>query len=209
MFFSKKSFNNYRGNKKKFLIPQAATYEFEISKKENTKKRKSLKLGYLGEFKDIKNIKILIEAVLELKNLNIHLLLAGNKERDNFFVSKYYDNDNIQFMGYLNDNDKDAFFKKIDFLVLPSFYDAWGMVINEAMTKGIPCIVSDGVNSKEIINKKFIFKNNSKESLINVLFLAYNITHEEYETLSLESIEKIKEYTIEKSAKKIYEVLID
>ena len=72
-------------------------------------------------------------------------------------------------MGYLNDNDKDAFLK-IDFLVLPSFYDAWGMVINEAMTKGIPCIVSDGVNSKEIINKKFIFKNNSKESLINVLF---------------------------------------
>ena len=70
-----KSFSNYRGNKKKFLIPQAATYG-EISKKENTKK--SLKIGCLGAFKDIKNIKILIEAVLEL-NLNIHLLL--NKKR--------------------------------------------------------------------------------------------------------------------------------
>jgi glycosyltransferase involved in cell wall biosynthesis len=207
IFFSKKSFDSYQGKKKKYLIPQTATYKFEIFKKKNTKKKQSLKLGYLGEFKDIKNIKLLIETVFELKNLNINLLLAGNKNKDNFIVNKYNNYNNIQFIGYIND--KDSFFEEIDFLVLPSFYDAWGMVINEAMSKGIPCIVSDGVNSKEIIDKRFVFKNNSKKSLINVLLLAYNITQEEYETLSIKSIEKIEEYTIEESAKKIYEVLID
>jgi glycosyltransferase involved in cell wall biosynthesis len=45
--------------------------------------------------------------------------------------------------GFVNQCNLGLFFSAADVFVLPSAYDTWGLVVNEAMHWGLPCIVSD------------------------------------------------------------------
>jgi glycosyltransferase involved in cell wall biosynthesis len=51
----------------------------------------------------------------------------------------------IRFAGFLNQSRMPKAYAAADALVLPSEGETWGMVVNEAMASGKPCIVSDGV----------------------------------------------------------------
>jgi glycosyltransferase involved in cell wall biosynthesis len=54
--------------------------------------------------------------------------------------------DRIHFAGFRNQTELPAFYKTSNILVLPSDgSETWGLVVNEAMACGIPCIVSDAV----------------------------------------------------------------
>jgi glycosyltransferase involved in cell wall biosynthesis len=50
----------------------------------------------------------------------------------------------VTFTGFLNQTAMADAYAAADVLVLPSSADTWGLVANEAMVRGIPCIVSDG-----------------------------------------------------------------
>ena len=50
--------------------------------------------------------------------------------------------------GFVNQSALGPYFKAADVFVLPSNYDTWGLVVNEAMHFGLPCIVSDMVGSR-------------------------------------------------------------
>jgi glycosyltransferase involved in cell wall biosynthesis len=45
--------------------------------------------------------------------------------------------------GFVNQNELGLYFAAADVFVLPSAYDTWGLVVNEAMHWGLPCVVSD------------------------------------------------------------------
>jgi glycosyltransferase involved in cell wall biosynthesis len=49
------------------------------------------------------------------------------------------------FTGFLNQSKLANAFVAADVLVLPSEHETWGIVVNEAMWSGLPCIVSDQV----------------------------------------------------------------
>jgi glycosyltransferase involved in cell wall biosynthesis len=49
------------------------------------------------------------------------------------------------FTGFLNQSKLANAFVAADVLVVPSEHETWGMVVNEAMWSGLPCIVSDQV----------------------------------------------------------------
>ena len=54
--------------------------------------------------------------------------------------------DRIHFAGFLNQSELPAYYAASNALVLPSeASETWGLVVNEAMACGIPCIVSDAV----------------------------------------------------------------
>ena len=62
-----------------------------------------------------------------------------------------------------------AIFQNHDVVVLPSYSEVWGVVVEEALNNGIPVIVSDRVgcadeNIKEGHNG-LVFKNNDEDSL--------------------------------------------
>jgi glycosyltransferase involved in cell wall biosynthesis len=50
--------------------------------------------------------------------------------------------------GFINQSELGLYFSAADVFVLPSTYDTWGLVVNEAMHYGLPCIVSDKVGSR-------------------------------------------------------------
>jgi len=53
----------------------------------------------------------------------------------------------VSFAGFLNQSQIVQAYACSDVLVLPSAGETWGMVVNEAMACGLPCLVSDRVGS--------------------------------------------------------------
>jgi hypothetical protein len=51
----------------------------------------------------------------------------------------------VAWAGFLNQSEVAIAYGCADCLVLPSDAETWGLVVNEAMATGLPCIVSDGV----------------------------------------------------------------
>jgi glycosyltransferase involved in cell wall biosynthesis len=56
--------------------------------------------------------------------------------------------DRVRFLGFVNQSGLPAVYRSADILVLPSEYDAFGVVVNEAMLCGCPAIVSDRVGAR-------------------------------------------------------------
>jgi glycosyltransferase involved in cell wall biosynthesis len=71
--------------------------------------------------------------------------------------------------GFVNQSELGTYFKASDVFVLPSRFDTWGLVVNEAMHFGLPCIVSDMVGSRRDLIKDgetgFVFKHQESEDL--------------------------------------------
>ena len=77
--------------------------------------------------------------------------------------------DKIKFKGSILNKKIKFEIKKYDLLILPSKFEPWGLVIEEAIYNGIPVISSNkvGCNRDLIANLKvgYVFKNNSLQSL--------------------------------------------
>jgi len=50
--------------------------------------------------------------------------------------------------GFVNQTQLGRYFRAADVFILPSRFDTWGLVVNEAMHYGLPCIVSDRVGCR-------------------------------------------------------------
>lgn len=48
-------------------------------------------------------------------------------------------------LGFRNQRELSPYYHAADLLVLPSIHEVWGLVVNEAMHHGIPCVVSEAV----------------------------------------------------------------
>lgn len=120
---------------------------------------------FVGQLKDGKGIKDLIEAFRFIDNKNVKLLLAG-KEESPHKLTEYRNmvtihnlNENVEFVGQVNDIHR--YMQAVDLLILPSYEGVEGMgrVMFEAMACGTPAMGSDtsGVN-EAIIDDKLKFE---------------------------------------------------
>lgn len=75
----------------------------------------------------------------------IHVILVGDGVlldacRNAITANKL---NNVHLVGFKNQTELPSFYAAANVLVLPSEYETWGLVLNEAMACGLPCIVSD------------------------------------------------------------------
>ena len=73
------------------------------------------------------------------------------------------------FLGFQNQTQLSQYYHAADMLVLPSlFSETWGLVVNDALHHGLPCIVSDAVGcAPDLIENGVtgaVFENGSEES---------------------------------------------
>jgi len=75
--------------------------------------------------------------------------------------------------GFVNQTGICEYFKAADLFILPSRFETWGLVVNEAMIFDLPVIVSDQVGCREDLvlpgQTGDTFKNDQLESLVEVL----------------------------------------
>ena len=81
-------------------------------------------------FKEYNRLKLIIVGEGELKNELIHSCNNLNIE------------EHVEFLGRKNKKEVINLITNSDFVVLPSFYEGWGLVVNEAMATGTPVIMT-------------------------------------------------------------------
>jgi glycosyltransferase involved in cell wall biosynthesis len=93
----------------------------------------------------------LLEAFARANVPNSYLVYAGDgPEKGNLErrATELGFADRVKFLGFVNQSQLPAAYCASDFLVLPSLFEPFGLVVNEAMLCGLPVVVSDRVGAK-------------------------------------------------------------
>lgn len=126
-----------------------------------------LRLIYVGQITFRKGLHHLFQIVsTELKE-TCDLSVIGFYNNSNELYREYEDSNNIKFLGFINHDDLMNYYKKSDVFVFPTLGEGFGLVLLEAMSVGLPCIVSDLAGGDDAIDNGkngFVFQaGNDKE----------------------------------------------
>ena len=110
-----------------------------------------LRLVFVGSLIVRKGLDLLIEAVrcASTTRLRISLDVFGPGAPDAYG----FDDEYVRYCGQIPFGKTQEIVASYDLLVLPSRYDGWGVVVNEALCAGVPVICSDQVGAGVVIDK--------------------------------------------------------
>ncbi len=159
-------------------------------------------VGAMGRLVKKKGFELLVRTCIEMDN--VELLIAGHGEEFNNLKNISNNNKSIKLLGWIEN--KDFFFKKIDVFCSSSLEEPFGLVIIEAMSRGIPVISTNCHGPIDIIkNNKdglLIEKNNKLELQNAITRLKDNVNLRS--KLGLNAIDKYKKkFTFEEYLKNI------
>ena len=179
-YFINIKFNNYLANKIIEIPPYVEEKNIVLSENSSDKTR----IGFLGRICEEKGLNYLISLsnILNNKKINHELIIAGDIGDKRFikYIHKLKklssSNKSIKFIGKLDNNQKEYFYKNIDLFILPSInsFEAFGIVQLEAMSYGVPVISSNINGVRTIINKTkngYIFETKNLDDLLNKFLL--------------------------------------
>ena len=102
-----------------------------------------LTVGFIGSLAPHKGVLTLLEAV-RATDAEWRLLIAGDGALAEEVRTAARDHARIEYAGYVDGADKEAFFDRIDLLVVPSEWEEpAAIVVVEAAVRAIPMVVSD------------------------------------------------------------------
>ena len=113
-------------------------------------------IGTMARMVPKKGVDVYIEAlaIVKSRGLKFRAVIGGGGELESDLraqvTSLGLDND-IKFIGWVGD--KDAFYAGLDMFVLPSHYEAFGIVVIEAMAAGVPIVSTDAIGPREILRE--------------------------------------------------------
>jgi len=104
---------------------------------------------FSGNLQSHKGVDVLIRAFIELSThrTDVHLVIIGQGPAETELKELAGAADRIHWPGFVNQSGMPLHLAAADIFVLPSYVEPWGLVVNEAMACGLPCIVSDVVGA--------------------------------------------------------------
>ncbi|MBN7774073.1 glycosyltransferase family 4 protein [Clostridium aminobutyricum] len=97
----------------------------------------------VGQFIQRKGFEDLLKACSLLAE-NISVYIIGGSPTDTYKnIVKKYNLENVHFIGFKTKTELIDFYHCADIFVLPTREDIWGLVVNEAMSHGLPTITTD------------------------------------------------------------------
>lgn len=172
-------------------------------------------LIFVGRFAPVKGLPFLIAAVSMIKNEipNIKLLLIGyGDEQDNLkeSVKKLNLENNIVFLGPIENTEIPAYLSASDVFVLPSLSEGLPLVILEAMAAGLPIIATKITGMPEIIqegkNGFLVEPANPNDLADRIIYLCNNSLVRKY--ISENNKAKSEHFGWEKIAEKLEDIYI-
>jgi len=146
------------------------------------KKDNNLNIGILGGMGNFrKGLDILIKAVSLLKDMELTVHIGGDGKYLNTFKEMAKELDiagKCIFYGEIKPENIQDFYSKLDFYVLPSRDETFGVVVVEAMACGLPVIATKCGGPEEIITKEtgvLIDKENPQELARAIRSVAGNL----------------------------------
>lgn len=140
--------------------------------------------------------------LLAAKDLDagIYIIGEGNLRKKYEELIKETQLKNVHLVGFLNDEETTKYYQAADVFVLPTRYDVWGLVINEALANGLPVITTTQcIAGEELIldgeNGFLISTDNSNflATRINIILSDIGLKNK----MSVKALKSIQPYTIE------------
>lgn len=139
---------------------------------------------------------------LQLIDRNIQCVIIGTsidssyKELLEKLASKVSD---VHFIEFLNTEELEKYYKATDLFVFPAVNEVWGLVVNEAMAKGLPVISTIGcVAATELIKNSFNgYVLSENRDSVNLSFFIQEAL-DNLDTMGKNSLQSVREYSIEK-----------
>jgi glycosyltransferase involved in cell wall biosynthesis len=170
-------------------------------------------LLYVGNMKPYKNVPLMISALAALKEtgrLKHKLVMAGKKDR--FFplvhgaVKDRQLMDDVIFLGYVDDDELPLLFKNAQIFLFPSLSEGFGLPALEAMSLGVPTIVSNVSSLPEVVgNGAHLVDPDNPVALADAIA---EISHESATRVELarKGIERSKAFSWENAARQTSEL---
>jgi len=150
-----------------YFVPQTEV----INKKHG--ESKTQRLIFIGNLQHRKGLDLAIKAIETINNDNadpkFFLDIYGPGDPRHWIQSEAPE---IVYKGLIPFGHSQEVLANYDYLILPSRFDGWGVVVNEALLQGVPVIVSDRVGAKILFEKSgagLIFRSENIDDLINQL----------------------------------------
>lgn len=129
-------------------------------------------LLFVGRLIDVKNLPMLLQAYKNLQD-KYHLVIVGDGEKKEELQHLSQElNIDVQFVGKQEGDNLYRWYKIADIFILPSYREAFGAVVNEALLAGCLCIVSKNAGSSCLIEEGvngYTFNPYSIEDLIQCI----------------------------------------
>ena len=215
---NKKYYQHYRIQENRlfpaFHCINTPFFQEQFLNKKEANNSSVIHIGFAGKFIEKKQPLLLLEAVNQSKYKSIiQLLFIGDGPLRNDIESFTIEHQlKTLITGFLNQSEiVQKGYHLIDVLVLPSNQnETWGLVVNEVMTGGMPCIVSNrvGCHSDLIEEGKtgYVFESNSTESLTQKIdaFIEKKLAGYDFKP---DVLAKIEDYSLENTVKGYFESL--
>jgi glycosyltransferase involved in cell wall biosynthesis len=135
--------------------------------------RKGIEIIFVGQIIHRKGIDLLVEAMLPLfdEHPDMHLTIVGEGEMIAALqehISTLKLTERVVFEGVLPPYKIPSRVVQADLLVLPSRWDGWGVVVNEAFSVGVPVIVSERCGAADLVHEGsngYVFRSEDVEDL--------------------------------------------
>ncbi|MGH2808636.1 MAG: glycosyltransferase family 4 protein [Actinomycetota bacterium] len=142
---------------KRFSVPYAVDndrFQLEAGRMTKGEARRALALPadrtivlFAGKLIPVKRPDLLLEAFMAASSPSSQLVFVGDGELRAGLEGRVEEAGatNVSFLGFLNQSQIGTAYKAADLFALPSDFEPWGLVVNEAMNFGLPVVISDEV----------------------------------------------------------------
>jgi len=127
------------------------TEQFSPSHRTRPPDDSTLILGYVGRLSIEKNVALLLRIERELLErgvTNFRFLIVGHGDEETMLRAQLRQAD---FVGVLRGADLARAYANMDIFVFPSYTDTFGNVVLEALSSGVPAVVTSGGGPKYIV----------------------------------------------------------
>lgn len=203
----------YGYDKDKIVVIPEFIHLKHISKKDDNRTPPT-KILYIGTLSSHKGIDLLIYALDIIKSrygcYNVYLTIVGegvNNYKDYCMrlVNDLNLSSNVIFTGYVTEDELDRLYASHDIFVHPArWHEPFGRTIIEALSHGLPCIISDMVSRDIVGNASLVFKHDDARDLADKIMLLIN-DKKLYKSLC-ENTEYVKRFDINRVANEIIRV---
>jgi glycosyltransferase involved in cell wall biosynthesis len=177
---AKNDLASYFGFERKIIAINNGVSLQRFYKYDVVKEKSILFVGNLDKDFVRKGIACLLKAfaLLSKEVDDVHLVFVGRPSKKiDEFAEKNGLTSSIQSRGFIETSELVSEYNRAGVLVLPSFFDTYGLVVNESMACGTPVIVSEKVGASDMVrdaNAGMIFPAGDYVALYNCLKILLN-----------------------------------
>ena len=158
----------------------------------------------VGQFIHRKGFDVLIDSLGACDKMISAYIVGGSPTEEYIVKCKKWDLHNVHFIDFQPKETILKWMQASDLFVMPTRYDIWGLVVNEAMSQGLPVISSDacvaGCEMIEDWKNGALFRSEDATALSNIIMRIYS-DNDLLDEMSNNALNTAKEYTFEKMAK--------